>query len=108
MTFDELLKKHRVTVRMHDEVGPGWFPLLARTFRALTKAGWDRQAAQIKEKMGGLRLYLENGDDRLWGIVQQAENDSVSICEICGKPGERHGGSWIATRCKRCFEAKWG
>jgi len=106
MTFDELLQKHRVTVQIHDEVLPGWFPLLERTFRKLAKAGWNRQAVQIKEKMGGLRLYLAGGNDRLWAIAQQAENESVEICELCGKPGKRRSRrGWIMTRCARCFKA---
>lgn len=42
---------------------------------------------QIKEKFAGLRMYNENSDEFIAGVVKMAEDFSYKICEVCGKPG---------------------
>ena len=99
------------------ECGDGWFAIIDRLSRAceveitmlisqgLDKECWPR-VAQIKEKLGGLRFYL-NGrvSDQLRSQILQAEADdgeSFRTCEHCGAAGRLRGGSWMHTCCDSC------
>jgi len=42
---------------------------------------------QVKEKFGGLRFYVHNGNERVHSYINFAEAMSTCTCEICGKPG---------------------
>ena len=60
---------------------------------------------QIKEKFGGLRVYLSHYTDELRQMIDKAEEESFNTCEICGrhikKPiVENH---WIYPMCRKCF-----
>ena len=57
-------------------------------------------AVQVKEKFGGLRFYINVGDDYINGAIMMAENMSYHICEECGAPGEPAGPGWILTLCE--------
>ena len=46
------------------------------------------QVQQIKEKFGGLRIYLSNEDDYIHGIINMAEAIAVRTCEVCGDYGK--------------------
>ena len=56
-------------------------------------------AVQVKEKFGGLRFYVDGGDDVVYGMIQMAESLSTVTCEECGKPGIQRSGGWIRTLC---------
>jgi hypothetical protein len=59
------------------------------------------KVAQIKEKFGSLRFYVDNCDTYAIGIISMAESISNKICETCGNKGSiRHGG-WIRTLCDK-------
>jgi hypothetical protein len=58
--------------------------------------------AQVKEKFGGLRVYLEHRTDALYAACERAEEESFHICERCGTGGERVYGGWIRTLCPAC------
>lgn len=51
-------------------------------------------AVQVKQKFGGLRYYvsieeIDSHDvDYIYGIIEQAEKRSISICEFCGAPAK--------------------
>ena len=56
--------------------------------------------AQIKEKFGGLRFYMNHEDDFINGAITFAEYQSNKICERCGKAGTKKNiGGWISTLC---------
>ena len=61
---------------------------------------------QIKEKFGSLRVYANNLDEYSSGVIRMAENMSAMICEDCGNPGNKYGGTpnngWIRVRCGSC------
>jgi hypothetical protein len=62
-------------------------------------------ASQVKEKFGGLRFYIEGGDDTVFAYIDFAEHLSYYICEECGSMdhiGTTSG--WIITLCKSCAE----
>ena len=63
------------------------------------------QITQIKEKFGGLRFYINGGDDYIYGMIALAESLSYKICESCGTTinvGQTQG--WIYTCCKDCYD----
>ena len=97
------------------ECGDGWFALVDRLSGVCEKEiemlialsvpteGWPR-IAQIKEKMGGLRFYV-NGplSDELRAQILQGENiESLRTCERCGAPGALREGPWRHTYCDSC------
>lgn len=68
------------------------------------------EAAQVKEKFGGLRFYINGGDEEIHGMVRMAESMSYRICEDCGCPGKTGGKGWIRTLCETCRssqEKRW-
>lgn len=63
------------------------------------------QITQIKEKFGGLRFYINGGDDSIYAYIGFAESLSYKICESCGTThnvGQTKG--WIYTCCKKCYD----
>lgn len=74
--------------------GDGWFNLIDRLcFRIQSgvDAGDRPQpvAAQVKEKLGGLRIYWRNADEVVCELTYFAGDLSEVTCELCGAPGER-------------------
>ena len=60
-------------------------------------------AAQVKEKMGELRFYVDGGDATTQGMIQMAEAMSSRICELCGSPAKTSRDSgWFHTACDAC------
>ena len=80
-------------------VEEGWYPLLFELDERLSEIDPDYRIAQIKEKFGGLRYYIESKRyDETQKVVEEIENRSYTICEITGKPGrlvKRNG--WYKT-----------
>lgn len=143
---DELLKKiyfdfydlwfdDIVEYNWRGNVGIGWKPLVRKACEIFKNAEynsyfwWERiEAAQIKEKFGTLRIYVdcpsdwyfrdviegkESGieDDEIEQAMYQLEGESEEICEDCGitkaedptvetKSTEKYG--WIRTLCAKC------
>lgn len=89
------------------ECGDGWFEILKKLSKKLRdisrKRGIDIRAVQVKEKWGGLRFYIEGGNEEANKAIDEAEYDSFDTCEQCGEPGtmtEKHG--WYQTLCDKC------
>lgn len=62
---------------------------------------------QVKSKYGTLRYYLHWFTDEMQTLVNEAEDKSEKICEICGKPGEldlRY--FWVETVCNEHKEER--
>lgn len=57
--------------------------------------------AQIKEKFGTLRFYVDGGDEFTNGVATMAELMSGRVCETCGDIGSRRSGGWIRTLCDK-------
>lgn len=62
-------------------------------------------AAQVKEKFGGLRFYVDGADDEVRGMIEMAEGMSYKICEDCGNRGSTRDAGWLRTMCDPCNEA---
>jgi len=86
-------------------VGKGWGNLIDILFDAKPE---ETRVAQVKEKFGGLRFYVDNADKDYRALVSKIEGLSYSICENCGKLGETssRGRGWIKTQCKECQPVK--
>jgi hypothetical protein len=88
--------------------GDGWFRILhelSSKLEPLITAQPDDQrsvAVQVKEKFGTLRFYMEGEDSRMLDLIQEAERQSASTCEMCGIQGRLREGGWLKTLCDWC------
>lgn len=111
--FKEYLKKHRiyiigirgksrVTSPLSFSINDGWYKLLKECFDEMFAKGWDGTVYQIKEKYGGLRVYIK--DSAYDDIILKYERQSLETCERCGSDHAElynHGG-WLTTLCADC------
>lgn len=90
---------------------PGWTELVRRALRRIDGMLTDDQAAQVnvaqvKEKWGELRLYIfaraldQATQERIAGVVKEAQAESQLTCAKCGQPGElRTDFPYVQTLC---------
>ena len=94
--------------------GDGWYPIIDRLSATITQhvdklpieKREDYIAAQVKEKFGGLRFYMERSTKEMEDAIDAAEEESFRTCEECGEPGETGGEGWILTLCNDCREKR--
>jgi hypothetical protein len=95
MTFGAMDK---ITDHYRD-VGKGWHKLLEQAHVEIQAVNPEYEVLQVKEKFGGLRLYLmasREGQD----IAHKYEQKSYEVCEFCGKPGSLDQSHfWLNTLC---------
>lgn len=93
MELDDLYVKHRqrFSIRFRGfECDQGWRRLIDSTLSDLALVCPDARVVQIKEKFGGLRVYLEDkSNDTAKEVLHDAEERSFTVCEICGEVGDR-------------------
>jgi hypothetical protein len=90
------------------EADDGWFRIiyeLSAKLEDLIKripAGEREEfyAAQVKEKFGGLRFYMNAETDEMSSVIREAEVQSTVTCEVCGQPGRLRGRGWVKTLCE--------
>lgn len=91
--------------------GDGWRDLILGLVRELDATGTRWELNECKEKMGGLRFYIDAApaetEGRLQEIIRGVEDRSYRTCEDCGAVGElrtiRFGG--VRTLCQACAHA---
>jgi len=83
------------------EIGEGWLPLVEELKDKLSRSGWKGEFTQVKEKWGLLRVYISEGNEERWKLIDEYETRSGTICEVCGEEGKRRSGSWIKTLCDK-------
>lgn len=84
------------------EVGRGWSKLVDAAYDAMRD---DTIVLQVKEKFGGLRIYISSGTDALYDVLDNLETLSTTVCEFCGKEGKnRPIRSWYKTTCDHCYQ----
>jgi hypothetical protein len=66
------------------------------------------KVAQIKEKFGTLRFYIDNGNEVSNAIVHYAELMSEVTCERCGNVGKTYHMGWHKTLCKQHAIERYG
>lgn len=82
------------------DCGPGWQNILEPVLECCEKYGIE--IVQIKQKFGGLRVYIEGGNSEIERLIRNAETLSFTICEQCGAPGKLGGRGWVRVRCEPC------
>jgi hypothetical protein len=126
--YSQLIKDHPLLYSKHFyfECGPGWYDLIRNLsiqlsqhleeIKSLNPSGYQEFlrdhrdpktpdelptiVAQVKEKFGGLRFYVNYSDRaEMNKLIDLAEKLSFKICEECGKKGKRRGKRWIQTLC---------
>lgn len=120
----ELVRRYPLLFRTQDSehaagypaVGDGWQLIVEKAIgridtaaSALLKAGTASiRIAQIKEKLGGLRIYAdwtalpEDAAAKVQEAIDLAQARSYCTCETCGAPGQLHDdGGWYTTCCDR-------
>jgi len=91
-------------------VGDGWFHLIDQLCESLQYEtdkynGPQVVAAQVKEKFGGLRFYVNSANDTQYNYIGFAESLSYKICEECGAMHQvttEAPHHWIRSLCKEC------
>lgn len=101
-----LKDRHFVELSMPPVCLEGWHNLINSTLDEIqtvvdTKQYYEHfKIREIKEKFGALRIYCNYPYDiRIDGIIKRAIEDSIHICEVCGKKGTLKN---YKTRCPRC------
>lgn len=118
--FQDLIDKYEIKYCYHNKEGEytgypmyqgyvniGWHKLLDQLFKDLIDVGWDRKCAQIKEKFGGLRVYLGEETQEMSDLVSKAEIEASKTCEDCGSKKSVKAKSptgWIMTLCSKCWK----
>jgi hypothetical protein len=91
-----------------DHVGPGWHPLLQQLHTDIAALDPGYKVAQVKEKFGGLRVYLTAyRHPDINTLIHAAEAQSQETCEGCGAPGRirnRVNRVWLQCLCDVCVE----
>lgn len=92
----------------YKDVGPGWAALLTMLHAELAEILPDYELVQVKEKFGGLRVYINHPEGiapfhhPAYYLINRYEILSMRTCEYCGKQGVNEQGpsSWFKTLCE--------
>lgn len=97
------------------EVGVGWLPFLDSIFTQIEREisasdARDFEVIEIKEKWGRLRILWRDGNDRTLELLDQAEELSGRVCDVCGAFGmlRKFDDAWYATVCGDCADERGG
>jgi RNA polymerase-binding transcription factor DksA len=98
------------------ECSGGWKDLIAEIAEVSEKynntqvnSDYHITAAQVKEKFGGLRFYIDSGEEcphevylEISNLIAEVENRSYKTCEVCGEEAQkRRERSWVKTLCDK-------
>lgn len=116
-TLTQNLRHIRAHKRTGFSIGPGWFPLLGKLDHKLTQLAGTSEMyvyTHVKQKMGGLRCYVQISSDlprdvrdQMNEAITAAEKESYVTCKVCSAQGVRrnpHG--WVVTLCDECDAAR--
>ena len=80
------------------DTSSGWNQLIKDLIEDIIELGWNKEVCQVKEKFGGLRLYINESSDEVFKRIGEAEEKSYTVCEVTGGPGKlRRDIGWIRT-----------
>lgn len=57
--------------------------------------------AQVKEKFGTMRFYVDGGTPEMHNYIQFAEAMTSRTCEVCGDRGKSRTGGWVRVLCDK-------
>ena len=113
---DQIAKDFPVLFRKKIDlaIGEGWYQLVYDLATGITLEAQKRcipidsdtypWVRQVKEKFGALRFYMSCANAEMRTLVETAEEQSYTICEQCGEPGEIRCESWRHVACDTCEE----
>jgi hypothetical protein len=85
--------------------GSGWFDLIYALSAKIENINRDLDtpccAAQVKEKFGGLRFYVDHATPEIRELITEAEKKSYELCETCGEEGVMRTGPWLRVLCDK-------
>lgn len=87
----------------HD-VNPGWQPIVEDAIRSIAALNPATDVLQVKEKFGGLRIYLDRQSIEMDSIINAAERRARQTCEYTGSTVDVTtapigDGYWTHTAC---------
>lgn len=94
------------------ECGTGWYNIIDNLCEQIqsyvdTNNCPQVEATQVKEKYGGLRVYVTHEDDYIENLIEEAEKKSYQTCEFCGTTENiGHTQEWIITLCETCAKKR--
>lgn len=101
------------------ECGEGWYSIIEEAFDKIEETiekmpkkekkifKQSFEILQIKQKLGGLRIYVNMYTDEIIKAIADAEEKAEKTCEICGNPGKiRELNYWLFTNCDDCYNKK--
>ncbi len=107
---DRNADKNKSSMHWGFECGSGWYPLLNRASAKLEKLILELpenkrkfyKATQVKQKFGGLRLYMYDRTQAMKDILADVEEESFRTCEACGRPGKliEIPHRWVTVNCE--------
>lgn len=63
------------------------------------------RAVQVKQKLGGLRVYMSSQTEEMYKAIKEAEELALVTCETCGEEGTYRGNlSFLQTLCNKCYK----
>lgn len=86
------------------QCGKGWESLVQPLLAMAAEQG--AEVLQVKEKFGGLRIYVDGGNEKLQAAIEEAEKKSYRTCEECGQSGTTREGGWLRTLCDTHAEGR--
>jgi hypothetical protein len=96
-----------ITNRLSFTVGNGWLGIIQRLFEVLIKMGWDKSFINVKQKFGGMSIFLDNTPENSTHFIIESERETFKICEVCGEPGEQNRiKGWVYTLCEEHRDEK--
>ena len=94
------IDKGPILERNELNIGNGLLGIVQRLFEVLIKLGWDKSFVNVKEKFGGMSIFLDNLPENGFHFVIEAERETFQVCEVCGEPGEQNTiNGWVYTLC---------
>lgn len=100
------MTKKEIKRYMKNYIPEGWYKafgkqLVKELTNELIKENYldDFEIGQIKEKYGGLRIYIGPAPESIHKIINKYEDMSFNYCQVCGKPGRVYDNGWIMTLC---------
>jgi hypothetical protein len=95
------LHKSPIVNRRNFSISNGWLGPLQRLFEVLISLGWDKNFLQVKQKFGGMSIFLDNIPENGYQFIIDTEKESFKICEVCGEPGDQHKiNNWVYCLCE--------
>lgn len=81
----------------------GWYEITRQACDAIVRVDPTARAAQLKEKFGGIRLYMNTCAQTTHTVIEALEAQSFHTCQECGAPGTRTQKKWLViTLCPVC------